>query len=107
MFDWIKRFLNRNSGSGADVNTPPAQLPAPQKQWHPKPAPASLDTDYLEQLRIFGGVTVTPRDEEAILDLESWGYLIKNGRSIVLSVTGKAALGGGGFSPNPDPRTDR
>jgi len=102
-------FLRRLFGLDKPASyTPPASSPLPPKPRVSKPAPASLNHDYLEQLRIFGGITRTARHQDRIADLVDWKYLVEDGKNgYKLTPKGQAALGTAAWSPIPDRHLDR
>jgi hypothetical protein len=106
MFDFLKRIFS--SRPPQSQSTPPAQ-PSPLPPRVKKPAPASLDLDYLEQLRTVGGITMTTRDQDKIQDLIDWGYVVRDALNrLDLTAKGHQTITqSGAWSPHPDPRTDR
>jgi len=102
-------FLRRLFGLDKPASyTPPASSPLPPKPRVSKPAPASLNHDYLEQLRIFGGITRTARHQDRIADLVDWKYLVEDGKNgYKLTPKGQAARARFPLTRIPETTTDR
>lgn len=107
MIDWLRGLFFRKPLSPKKV-TPPS-TPAPAVLHVSKPIPASLNVDYQDQMRKQGGITAAAANPELLRDLVDWGYLKKKGPDqFEVTAQGRDVMKDtGGWSPHPDPRTDR
>lgn len=108
MIDWLCGLFFRKPLPPKKI-TPPS-TPASAVLHVPKPIPASLNVDYQDQMRRHGcGITAAAANPELLRDLVDWGFLEEIGPDqFEVTDLGRAVMkNSGGWSPNPDPRTDR